>query len=340
MSPADTTPTAVLFQLMKQRAGLSHKELASLILSGKPLADGRSPQSRIADRTWVSRFIVHAPKNTLSDNYFCDYSVAALRVVSRLKSNKKQPMTSQEILDIACGREGEAMDDILRTIGQDPSMYRNMLQRISADASLSLNERSEIAMVLLITVGCTSDVRRSVTYARAFAQKTFGGRLATPKTIPVGQDAGEADGEEGVAELAEAANQDADLEDPQPVLGLLTVEEDGLIKGAPFWLSPDEVGNEIGAFALSENAINKVGKTVSGHHARVWLGEDDQWFVEGLESLNGTVLIRALDGKEVVVEPPLDQREDFVSKPVPLMPGDQLRLGETTTFVVVKGFPQ
>lgn len=80
MTPIDAHPLPVLFDLAKRHCGVSHKELAGLLLSGRPLSDGRSPQSRLGDRTWVSRFIVHAPAGTLSDSYFCDYAVGALRV--------------------------------------------------------------------------------------------------------------------------------------------------------------------------------------------------------------------------------------------------------------------
>ena len=55
------TPCSVLFTSLKKHGGISYKELAGLILSGKPLSDGKSPVSRINDRTWISRFIVHAP---------------------------------------------------------------------------------------------------------------------------------------------------------------------------------------------------------------------------------------------------------------------------------------
>ena len=49
MTPIDATPTSVLFDLAKRHCGVSHKELAGLLLSGRPLSDGRSPQSRLGD---------------------------------------------------------------------------------------------------------------------------------------------------------------------------------------------------------------------------------------------------------------------------------------------------
>ena len=85
------TPCGALFDVMKKHASISYKELAGLILSNRPLSDGRSPISRVGDRTWISRFIVHAPAGSLQERYFCDYDVAALRVMARLRSRTNVP---------------------------------------------------------------------------------------------------------------------------------------------------------------------------------------------------------------------------------------------------------
>ena len=169
MTPIDATPTSVLFDLAKRHCGVSHKELAGLLLSGRPLSDGRSPQSRLGDRTWVSRFIVHAPAGTLSDSYFCDYAVGALRFAARMKSRSKRALTGNAILEIVCGEAGRAMDDALKACGQSPTLYRNMMERIACEGSLTADERAEVALVLLVTAACTADVRRAVAEAREFS---------------------------------------------------------------------------------------------------------------------------------------------------------------------------
>ena len=72
-SQAELTPCGAMFDIFKRTAHLSHIELCGLVLSSRPLADGRSPQSRATDRSWVSRFIVRAPVGTLQERYFADY---------------------------------------------------------------------------------------------------------------------------------------------------------------------------------------------------------------------------------------------------------------------------
>lgn len=318
MTPTEITPASVLFDLMKREGGVSHKELAGLLLSGRPLSDGRSPQSRIGDRTWISRFIVHAPVGTLTDQYFCDYSVGALRLASRMKSREKRALSGSQILSMVCGSAGEAMDEALRVHGQDPTLYRNMLARLSQEGSLTPDERAEVAMVLLVTVACTADVRRAVAEATAFAQDTYGGGLVTPATVMV---------------KAETGERPAGSE--EPVLGLLRVV-DGLVVGTPQWLEPTETGSEIGSLALTVGAVNAVGPDVSGRHARIWREPDGTWYVEDLGSKNGTTLESALTGERVEVPFAKNGRSDDDRHPVPIAPGDQLTFA-SSTFVVIEG---
>ena len=50
-SQVELTPCGAMFDIFKRAAHLSHTELCGLVLSSRPLADGRSPQSRAADRS-------------------------------------------------------------------------------------------------------------------------------------------------------------------------------------------------------------------------------------------------------------------------------------------------
>ncbi len=91
------SPCGALFDILKRFGGISHKELASMFLSERPLADGRSPQSRSSDRSWVSRFVVHAPADASQERLFRDYGVAAQRVMNRLRTSRSGSRTCAEI---------------------------------------------------------------------------------------------------------------------------------------------------------------------------------------------------------------------------------------------------
>ena len=132
----ELTPCGALFETMKRYGGISHKDLARLVLSGRPLADGKSPLSRCDDRTWVSRFIVHAPVGSLQDRYFCDWGVAALRVSARLRSRDGKGLSAEEALSLITNQGGALMEQALRECHQDLALYRNVLERSSSRCGL------------------------------------------------------------------------------------------------------------------------------------------------------------------------------------------------------------
>lgn len=325
MTSSQTTPAAVLFDLVKRRGGVSNRELATMLLSGRPLADGHSPQSRVEDRTWLSRFVVHAPASSLGDHLFCDYTAGALRLASRLSSGKKAPHGRSDVIAAVFGDEGRAMDRALQAAGQDAAVYRNLMERIRQEKTLSETERMEAALVLMVTAACTADVARAAAEVQGFVYSMFGSGLMTPTPAPA--DALAPQGAEAPDALT------------APWLGLLRIE-DGLVVGEPQWVAPTEGGTEVGALALADGAVNEVGLDVSGLHARLWRDDEGRWWVEGLGSKNGTVLVSGLTGEEVVVEPPVSARKDWTNRPVELSPGDQLRFGQSTTFALIEGLPE
>ena len=250
-SQAELTPCGAMFDIFKRAAHLSHIELCGLVLSSRPLADGRSPQSRAADRSWVSRFIVRAPVGTLQERYFADYGTSAARIMSQLALRRRNPMDAAAVTNMVCGPAGEPMVRALEECHQDTNLYRNALERLSQAAELMPAERAEAILVLFVAVGCSADVRSSVTYAIDYAHATCGGATSTPRSLSTSSVAGE----------HEAA--------PAHPLGLLRVQN-GYVVSAPRWIQPSEQGVEIGALATGEGDITDVGDDVSARHAHVW----------------------------------------------------------------------
>ena len=169
----------------------SHIELCGLVLSSRPLVDGRSPQSRAADRSWVSRFIVRAPVGTLQQRYFAEYGTSAARIMSQLALRQRNPMDSTAVINMVCGPAGEPMVRALEECHQDTNLYRNALDRLSRAAELMPAERAEAVLVLFVAVGCSADVRSSVNYAIDYAHATCGGGTSTPRSLGMSMTAGE-----------------------------------------------------------------------------------------------------------------------------------------------------
>lgn len=176
------TPCGALFDVMKKHASISYKELAGLILSNRPLSDGRSPISRVGDRTWISRFIVHAPAGSLQERYFCDYGVAALRVMARLRSRTNRPMRGGDVLVMLRDQGIPEMTAALSRIGEDASVLRNVFDRLVCGSGYSEDGRADVAMVLFISAGCMGSARKAAAFALEYAQTSHGAgsRLRPP----------------------------------------------------------------------------------------------------------------------------------------------------------------
>lgn len=274
-----------------------------------PLADGRSPQSRAADRSWVSRFIVRAPVGTLQQRYFAEYGTSAARIMSQLALRQRNPMDSTAVINMVCGPAGEPMVRALEECHQDTNLYRNALDRLSQAAELMPAERAEAVLVLFVAVGCSADVRSSVNYAIDYAHATCGGGTSTPRSLGMSMTAGE--------------------REPAPAhpLGLLRVQN-SFVVSAPRWIQPSEQGVEIGALATGEGDITDVGDDVSARHAHIWCDAQNIWHVEDLSSTNGTVVVNGATRVCIQVEP---------GRSAQLNPGDELKLGESTTYAILFG---
>ena len=303
---SELTPCGAMFDIFKRSARVSHIDLCGMVLSSRPLSDGRSAASRASNRSWVSRFIVRAPVGTLQERYFADYGTAASKIAAHLKLRRRNPMDATAVLNMVTGPAGEPMVRALEACHQDVHLYRNALDRLSQAADLTPAERAEAVLVLFVAVGCSADVRSSVNYAIDYAQTACGGATSTPS-------------------FSYASSVDS-TPHPHP-LGLLRVR-DGYVVSSPQWIEPSEQGVTVGALATGEGDVTDVGDDVSARHAHIWCDKQGRWLVEDLHSTNGTVVVNGVDRVCVQVEP---------GRVAELRPSDELKLGESTTFTILVG---
>lgn len=308
----ELTPCGVMFDVFKRSCAIKHNELAEMVLSSRPLSDGRSPKSRTSDRSWVSRFIVHAPAGSLQERYFADYGRAAARVMSRLRTRGSKVFEPQQILDVVCGDAGQAMDVALAACHQDAHLYRNMLDRIRLSSGTTVGGRAEAALVLFVAVGCSGNVGKAVAYTADYVRSMHVNLMSTPVMSEV------------------AAPGLSSNEAWCPCLGLIRVR-DGYVCGTPYWIEPTGEGVTLGALALGGSDITDVDSDVSAEHARIWHSDCDGWLVKDLGSSNGTLVVDGADRAENRVQG---------NAAVSLHAGDELRLGASTVFAVVEGMPE
>lgn len=322
LTASEQTPCGALFDVLKRRGGISHKELASLILSERPLSDGRSPMSRASDRTWVSRFVVHAPAGSVQLRYFRDYAVAARRILDRLHSPAGSRMDFEEILKMVCGEPGQAMVRALDACHQDVRLYQNALVRVRDGEGFTAGERAEAVLVLFVAAGCTANVGHAVEYAMGYVRSVLGGRLGTPTSRPVRVELDSADDEMAPCEV-------------RP-LGAVRIV-DGCISSDPYWIDPASEGVEFGALVTGPRDVADVDGDVSARHACIWYddaSEPGRWLVRDLDSTNGTAVVGADAGADADDDAP---RRLAPGATAEVHAGDELHLGATTVFVLVEG---
>lgn len=335
MTSSNKTPCTVFFDTLKKYAGLSYKETASLILSTKSQPGTMSPASRAEDRTWLSRYIVHAPVDAIHEGYFAPFDNGALKVIARIKSSKKGSLaSSKSILGLLCGTAGDEMMEALKPYNGDVATYGNMLSRLETEKEFTVNERTEIAMVLFLAAACTASVEKAVDAAIGFAKFIHGSDVGTPLITP---DSHAAMRESHREEIREAA-----------VLGLVRVV-DGYVMGAPHWLDgaqgqADPDNGEppitvIGSLATGARSISDVAPDVSAMHMLIW-PEGDKWYVQDCESKGGSAIVDGATHERRELAPPKkDRPADFEFPKVEVRPGDELALGADTHFIVIAGVP-
>ncbi len=305
----EQTPCGVMFDLLKRQGGITHQELADLVLSSRPLPNGRSPRDLARDRSWLSHNVVHAESWALSPRYFCDWGSAAARILGRLRSRHRRALTADEVILVLAGEPGRAMDRALEQSRQDARLYRNAIERLEGEEGLVPGERAEALLVLFVAAGCSGDAREAVSYVMDYARAALGRPVGTPTVSPVKA--------EGTGERAMPATR----------LGLIRVEN-GYVTGGPHWLPSSGESVEIGALAMGEGDITDVGAGVSGRHLRLWRDENEGWLVEDLGSKNGTELVDGASRRRVRLE---------AGASAPLRPADELVLAGDTTLVAIEG---
>ena len=308
---AEETPCAVLFDVFKRQAHMSHSELAESILSTAMLPDGRSVVAHAHDRSWLSRNVVHAPVDVAQARLFADFGYSGARLCMRLRSRRARPMCAEEIYAMVTSDAAREMDTALEAAGEDARPYRNLLERIGANREYTAMERAELALVLFVAAGCSGSASAAVRYTLSYEQRAFGATSPTPPST----------------QLASRPHAPA-AENSGLNLGLIRVRG-GYIVGKPRWVDPTGEGCVVGSLATGETNVCDVEQDVSSCHLRLWF-EGGSWWVEDLDSANGSWLRPAGEDGE---------RRLIAGERIAVGPGDELRLAASTSFMLVEGLP-
>lgn len=314
------TPSQILYADLRAFGHISNRAAALILLSPQTSVNGMPIRSRAGtDRTFLSREIVHARPGKYGLEAFNNLPHATqqlkMLVLSHLKDEEKDPASfGQHYRTDAC----RAMCSAITAAGLDGNLYRNALDKILASDDLPEAAKSHLAFMLFIAAGCLGNPLSAASIVDAYTIENYSCEISTPQTR-VG---------DGYAAAAETQGHDI-------CLGLLRIVN-GEAKPPIHPLSTGPEGSVIGALASGAADVTDVGDDVSRRHARIWR-ENGSWWVEGLNSTNGTVFISGDTRQTTVVEPPRTERgAGSATAPVRIAMSDVLRLGSTTEFLVMR----
>lgn len=309
MLAGQETPSSVMYQDLKNFGGISNKDAARMLLSGRVGPGGRSPRERVSERTFLSREVVHVQPSQVNRALFAELSGASQTLLGRVVANVAGGRPA--VLNHYLGPAAIEMQGVLAQYGFDALVYGNEVRRIDTVGLRRETDRATLAFMLFVASGCLADPVAAVGTVERFARHTLVTDIGT---------------------IVEADHSEADMRPEAPVvLGLLRMVN-GVARPPIHPLDPR--GSVVGSLASGPGAVTDVDLDVSRQHLRIWY-ERPRWLCQGLGSTNGTVLISAADKDMQVVEPPRSGRHGITYPPIAIERGDVLCLGRSTRFLVM-----
>lgn len=82
------TPSEVLFDFLKCDLQINNREAARILISDKPMGSKPAPRFRIAEKTFLSRRVVHVVPGTdkIDPEMFADFSQSVQSLAAAVKS--------------------------------------------------------------------------------------------------------------------------------------------------------------------------------------------------------------------------------------------------------------
>ena len=178
------TPSEVLFDFLKCDLQINNREAARILISDKPMGSKPAPRYRIAEKTFLSRRVVHVVPGTdkIEPEMFADFSqsvqnlAAAAKVVSGSNAavaNARQQAMAARVL--------ERMEASLDHWGLDASILRNIFDRIAVMPGLKQSDRRLLELLALTVCGCLADPHAAASEVNDLPQRGWHRPLARSK---------------------------------------------------------------------------------------------------------------------------------------------------------------
>ncbi len=320
---AEETPSSVMYADLRTFGGIAHRDAARAIISNRATFGGRPIAARIDERTFLSREIVHARPGSLAPELFAEFPVCAKSLTARLIAARGGNQAGcSEVIAHYRGTAAERMLEALAQNGIDAAPYANSVRKIISLHLQLESDRALLLVMLFIATGCLADASSAVRIVESFAETHLSASLGTLVSDHVSLP---------VNTTGNAGTR----------LGLVRIV-DGAFRPPIHELSNDPDGTVIGCLPAGEHTITDVDPDVSREHARICCN-DGGWFIEDLNSTNGTQIISGTDRATRDVIPcasvPDGNPSPQTAEPagaVEIDNSDIICLGATTRFLVMR----
>ena len=305
---AKATPVGVLYTSLSY-AGQTRQfgDFDKCLLSHQPLGEGLSSAYDLSASlpSYRTREILLKDPRDVDSRLFCDVFEAATKVAEYLRS---KGLDDAQLIGLFSRDYADALVQSFIDWGFDHTLFQNRMRQLAHEPADVLTPR--VVIMLYLSAVFFNDPLTAISHFEKQAQ--MHGLLDA-----AGNSAGQVDAPTG--STAKSA-----------VMVLQRLMRDGTYGSAYVLSSTEET--VIGRTDPACNVISDVSGNVSRNHLRVWC-EDGFWFVQGMGSTNGSVVVRA-DGSVETIEEPRETRPRSAMPPiVEIRRGDTLRLAMDTFFV-------
>lgn len=261
--------------------------------------------------------MVHANPSQVNESLFADFATSSQIITSRIVTKLGGTDAARELVrQHYSGSAALAMRAALSAFGLDGTVYANLVERIARSSTQNDIDGVSLLVMAFIATGCLANPLRAADLVESFARQRIAAYSGTISTT--------------VGDIAELPSAYASEEG----LGLIRLI-DGVARPPIYALSPTATGTLVGSLASGASAINDVDVDVSRTHLHIWK-EGRQLVLPGrrIDQRHRPHFGRRQSIQQV--EPPKRERRGADYPPVQLHAADQLCLGRTTRFLVVK----
>lgn len=193
------SPSYAMYRVLRDFGGIPYRDAAAVIVDAGAASGESTLGARIADKTFLSRRVVHASAGNAPAH--ADLGGAAEALAARMAKRLGEGAWGL-ICEHFAGPGAARMEESLSACGRDALVYRNACARVAGAGELDSRSRATLLVLLFIAAGVTADPALAASEARGYADRRLGASVRTPPpSIVKGKKRAESPAPEGLGLL-------------------------------------------------------------------------------------------------------------------------------------------